>query len=197
MSSSDETAATTTDSATDAPFDPTVERVRAALEGVAFEPVEPADGMACVEVDRDALHATLERLRDEAGFETITFVTAIDYLGERTIEPRFHVIHQLHSLAHADRVRVRTRIDSSDAVVPSCTDLWPGAGFMERECWDMFGIRFEGNPNLTRLLMPTGYGHHPLRKDFPHQGIEPDRLYREWDRERRTKWNASDAKQER
>ena len=71
-------------------------------------------------------------------------------------------------------------------MLPTCIDLWPGAAFSERECWDMFGIRFEGHvPNLERLLMPEPYEHFPLRKDFPHQGIEPDRLYREWDRARR------------
>jgi NADH-quinone oxidoreductase subunit C len=106
--------------------------------------------------------------------------------GDRQeIEPRFHVSIQLHSLEHEARVRVRIPVSSDDASLPSCTGLWPGANFMERECYDMFGIRFDGHPNLKRLLMPEGYGHHPLRKDFPHKGIEPDRLYREWDRERR------------
>ena len=80
---------------------------------------------------------------------------------------------------------MRTRLAEDDARVPTCTDLWPGAGYAERECYDMFGIEFDGNPDLRRLLMPEGYEHHPLRKDFPHQGIEPDRLYRAWDRERR------------
>jgi NADH-quinone oxidoreductase subunit C len=74
--------------------------------------------------------------------------------------------------------------------VPSCCDLWRGASFSEREVWDMFGVRFEGHPDLRRLLMPEGYPHHPLRKDFPHQGIEPDKLYRDWDRERRQRWLA-------
>jgi NADH:ubiquinone oxidoreductase subunit C len=58
----------------------------------------------------------------------------------------------------------------------------------------MFGIRFDGHANLRRLLMPDEYGHHPLRKDFPHQGIEPDRLYREWDRERRKDWQPEEAR---
>jgi len=79
-------------------------------------------------------------------------------------------------------------VGGDDPRVATCTDLWPGAGFSERECYDMFGVRFEGHPDLRRLLMPEGYGHHPLRKDFPHEGIEPDRLYREWDRERRKDW---------
>jgi NADH:ubiquinone oxidoreductase subunit C len=74
---------------------------------------------------------------------------------------------------------------SDDARLPSCIDLWPGAAYMERECFDLFGIVFEGHPGLKRLMMPDEYGYHPLRKDFPHQGIEPDRLYREWDRQRR------------
>jgi len=65
--------------------------------------------------------------------------------------------------------------------VPSIIDLYPGAAYAERECYDMFGIVFDGHADLKRLLMPDGYDHFPLRKDFPHQGIEPDRLYREWD----------------
>jgi NADH:ubiquinone oxidoreductase subunit C len=171
----------------------TLGRIRTSLdglvqgtEGVRF--AEPRDGMPCVDVDRAVLHDVLERLRDGAGFETLTLVTGVDRLdpaAARPTEPRFELVHQLCSIRHGDRVRVRTRLASDDARAPTCTDLWPGAGFMERECWDMFGIEFEGHPKLERLLMPEGYAHHPLRKDFPHQGIEPDRLYREWDRQRR------------
>ncbi|MCZ6598199.1 MAG: NADH-quinone oxidoreductase subunit C [Planctomycetota bacterium] len=152
--------------------------------------MEPRDGMPCIELDRSALREALERLRDRAGFESMTFVTAIDRMPA---EPRFEVCHQLWSLSHSDRVRVKTRVPEHDPSVPSCVDLWPGAAFMERECFDMFGVRFDGHPGLKRLLMPEEYGHHPLRKDFPHQGIEPDRLYREWDRERRREWAAEEA----
>jgi len=176
------------------PSDSTVERIQTALDGLDFEFEPSRDGIACVAVQRDAVRAVLARLRDDAAFEALTLITAVDLLDAPRATARFEVLHQLHSIEHADRVRLRTRLDEDDATIPTCTDLWLGAGFMERECWDMFGIVFEGNPNLKRLLMPDGYGHHPLRKDFPHQGIEPDRLYREWDRERRKKWNAEEAK---
>ena len=144
------------------------------------------DGTPVVDVEPRDVHAALQRLRDAAGYESLTFVTAIDRWSDRgPVEPRFEVSWQLISFAHNTRARVRARVTTAEPVVPTCVDLWPGAAFMERECHDMFGVRFEGNPDLRRLLMPEAYEHHPLRKDFPHQGIEPDRLYREWDRKRR------------
>ncbi len=166
----------------------TRERIAKALEGIDHQTSESRDGMTCVDVDRDGLHETLLRLRDFAGFSQITFVTAID---RHPAEPRFEVAHQLWACAYADRVRVRTRVNGDDPRLPSCVDLWPGAGFMERECFDMFGVGFDGHEGLKRLLMPEEYEHHPLRKEFPHQGIEPDKLYREWDAARRAEWEAS------
>lgn len=166
---------------------PLHERVAAALEGIPHETADSGDGTACVELARELVHAALKALRDRAGFESNSFVTAVDHYPAA---PRFQVVYQLISFEHNDRIRVQTRIDEQDAWVPSCTDLWPGAGFSERECWDMFGVRFEGNPDLRRLLMPEEYEHHPLRKEFPHHGIEPDRLYREWDRQRREEYEA-------
>jgi len=157
-------------------------RVAGALDGVDFQFSEPRDGMLTVEVSRRGLRAVLERLRGVAGFEQNTLITGVDRLPE---DPRFEVVYQFLSFTHSDRVRVRARLGESDAVLPTCIDLWPGAAFSERECWEMFGIRFEGHDPLGRLLMPEAYEHFPLRKDFPHQGIEPDRLYREWDRARR------------
>jgi NADH-quinone oxidoreductase subunit C len=158
------------------------ERVASALAGASCRAVPQADGMPCFEVEREHLHGVLARLRDRAGFAALTFVTAVDHFPR---EPRFLVVHQLLSIDPVARVRVLTPVPSSDARVPTCTDLWPGADWLERECWDMFGIRFDGHPRLRRLLMPEEYGHHPLRKDFPHEGIEPDRLYRAWDAARR------------
>lgn len=157
-------------------------RLEGAFGGVEHVEVAAADGMPCVEVERDDLIALMTLLRDELGFEACTIVTAVDHFPR---EPRFQVVHQLLSLRHNDRVRVHCRVSEDDARVPSVTGLWPGAAYFEREAYDMFGLRFDGHADLKRLLMPEGYGHHPLRKDFPHQGIEPDRLYKEWDRARR------------
>ena len=162
-------------------------RIEAALVGLEHTPSSGPDDIPCIALEREVLHECLARLRDRAGFSTVTFITAIDHFPQ---EPRYEVSHQLLAVDHADRVRVVTRVASADAQLPTCTDLWPGASFSERECFDMFGLQFDGHPDLRRLLMPEGYDHHPLRKDFPHAGIQPDRLYREWDRARRLDWKA-------
>jgi NADH-quinone oxidoreductase subunit C len=159
-------------------------RVEAALEGLAHAWSEERDGMPTLCLGKAELAAVLRALAGRAGFTSATFVTAVDRLG-RT--PRFELVHQLHSLPHNDRLRLKTPLAEGECA-PSSIALWPGAAYMERECYDLFGIEFEGHAPLRRLLMPDEYGHHPLRKDFPHQGIEPDRLYREWDRERRKSW---------
>ena len=160
----------------------TLERVQAALAGREFTSSVSREGTLVLEVEPAAVWETVRRLRDMASFDTNTFVTAIDRFPA---EPRFELVWQFLSSAHADRVRVRARIDGTNPHVRTIIDLFPGTAFSERECWDMFGIRFDGHAGLKRLLMPQAYEHFPLRKDFPHQGIEPDRLYREWDRARR------------
>lgn len=166
------------------------ERIAAALAEIPHRALEETDAMPGVAVEREHLHAALERLRDAAAFATPTLITAIDYLEEpQGRQARFEVVHQLLSIEHGERVRLRTAVPADDARVSSCIDLWPGAAYAERECYDLFGIDFEGHRGLKRLLMPEGYGYHPLRKDFPHEGIEPDRLYRIWDAERRERWS--------
>ena len=171
----------------------TVERIRAALAGTPHAWLTPRDGLPALTLARAVLKDALTRLKNEAGFETATFVTAIDRLSDRLgSAPRFELVHMLLSLAHNERVRVHTPLAEGESA-PTCTDLWPGAAYMERECFDMFGIVFDGHVGLKRLLMPEEYSYFPLRKDFPHQGIEPDRLYREWDRKRRADWHPEEA----
>ena len=160
----------------------TVERVGAALAGLQHELSTPRDGTCCVSIAAADLHACVERLRRDAGFETNTFVTAVDRFPN---EPRFQLVYQFMSVAHNDRVRVTTTVPGDGPCIATITDLYPGTAYSERECFDMFGVMFDGHVGLKRLLMPQGYEHFPLRKDFPHLGIEPDRLYREWNRKRR------------
>ena len=164
------------------------ERLLKVLEGLELRWRPTNDPIATLEVEREAVRSVLERLHGAGEFKQNTLVTAVDH-HPRT--PRFEVVWQFLSHAHNERVRVSCLLAEDQTSVPTCTDLWPGASFSERECWDMFGVVFDGHPDLRRLLMPADYDHHPLRKEFPHQGIEPDRLYREWDKARRATWQNS------
>jgi len=141
-------------------------RWASALEGLAHQLGASPDG-AVIEVEPAVLHETLARLRDRAGFAMCTFVTAID---RHPAVPRFELYHQLLSLEHKERVRVCCRLPAESA--PTCADLWPGASWMERECFDMFGIRFEGHPDLRRILLDDSWEGFPLLKsyavDTPH-----------------------------
>lgn len=99
-----------------------------------------------------------------AGFEMCADVTAVDYLGVRRV--RYEVVVSLLSVALGLRVRVRCQLSADDLTVPSLVPIYPGANFFEREVYDMFGIAFDGHPDLTRILMPDEWEGHPLRKDF-------------------------------
>ena len=119
---------------------------------------------------------TLAKLREE-GFEMCADLTAVDYLthpgrniaaevlGEIKLE-RFEVVVNLLSLSQRRRVRLRVQIAESDTTIDSAFDLYPGTEAMEREVFDMFGIKFTGHPDLTRILMPEDWQGHPLRKDY-------------------------------
>src|SRR5688572_16451229 len=149
----------------------TIERVRAALREIAVEERATVDGLPTIRIAPAAVRPVMQRLRDVAGFDSNTFVTAVD---RYPAEPRFVVTWQFLSTTHNDRVRVEARVEGESPRIATITDLWPGTRYFERECYDMFGIVFDGHEELRRLMMPEGYDHFPLRKDFPHQGIEPD-----------------------
>ena len=167
----------------------TIERIQTALPGVVLETKAAKDGTPTITVPVADVRRLIVALRDLGGFETSTFVTAVDHWP---LEPRFELAWQFLSYRYNERVRVHAKVPGDAPRVPSIVDLFPGAGYGERECYDMFGIVFEGHTGLKRLLMPEDYDHFPLRKDFPHQGIEPDRLYREWDRRRRERFPAQE-----
>ena len=108
--------------------------------------------------------ADFGRAARDAGFEVCVDVTAVDWFRKRRV--RFEVVANLLSHQHVLRLRMITAVGGDDPVVPSLTPVWPGANFAEREAYDMFGIRFEGHPDLTRILMPDDWEGFPLRKDF-------------------------------
>jgi NADH-quinone oxidoreductase subunit C len=99
-------------------------------------------------------------------FDFLAEITAVDFLPR---EPRYQVVYHLVSIPNRLRLRVKVRVPSDSATVPTVQSIWPGAGWLEREVWDMFGIVFDNHPDLRRLLMPEDWDGHPQRKDFPVQ----------------------------
>ena len=134
-------------------------------------------GDATVVIGRDAALEIFAALRDrpELGLNMLVDVTAVDYLGSN---PRFEVVYHLNSLTHQHRLRVKIRATGDDPWVHSLTPLWKAANFLERECWDLVGIRFVGHPDPRRILMYEEFVGHPLRKDYPvdkRQPLTPER----------------------
>jgi len=115
--------------------------------------------------------AVLKAARDESGFDFLADLTAIDWSSSTS--PRFTVVYHLYSTAAHEYLRVTTDCaNDAEPEAPSIVSLWPGANWHERECFDMFGIKFLGHPDLRRILMWDEYPHFPLRKEFPLAGIE-------------------------
>jgi NADH-quinone oxidoreductase subunit C len=117
----------------------------------------------------------VRRLKSEFGFDIFLDVTAVDWPG-RT--PRFDVVHHFYSTTHRQRVRLKLRVSEADPTVDSLTLLYGSAAFMERECHDMYGIRFHGNDDMRPILLYEGFVGHPLRKDYPKQREQPLVPYR-------------------
>ncbi len=123
-----------------------------------------------VVVPRADLFDALSWLKETRGFDLLVDVTCVDYLNYRDATDRFGLVYLLANTATNERLTVRTFVNEPDLTVPSAVPLWEGANWMEREVWDMFGIRFEGHPDLRRILMPEEFTAFPLRKDYPLQG---------------------------
>lgn len=116
-------------------------------------------------VDPDKIVAAATALRDKHHFEIMPDITAVDYWPQDN--PRFHLVYQFNSVSQHIRVCLRVPLDGNEPVVDSMTGVYPNTNWLERELWDMFGIRFEGHPDLRRILMPYDWEGHPLRKDYP------------------------------
>jgi NADH-quinone oxidoreductase subunit C len=119
-------------------------------------------------VRRESLAGSCAALRDTPGlgFRLLSDVTAVDWWPA---EPRFEVVYHLASFDERQRLRLKVRLAGDDAHLPTVSTIWPAAGWLEREVWDLFGIAFDGHTDLRRLLMPEDWEGHPLRKDYPVQ----------------------------
>ena len=114
------------------------------------------------------LREIAEFCREELSFDYLIDVTSIDNFGE---EPRFEIVYHLYSMAHAVHLRLKLNVPEEANAVDTISDIWPTANWHEREAYDMMGIKFNGHPDLRRILMWEGYPFFPLRKDFPLEGL--------------------------
>ena len=125
-----------------------------------------------------------EVLMDLSAVDYLKYVDVSDWVNQVTMDRgiisteterahRFEVVYHLYSISKNHRVRIKVAVEEDEATVPSATGLWPVADWLEREVWDMFGISFDGHPNLKRLLMYEGFEGHPLKKDYPKNKRQP------------------------
>jgi NADH-quinone oxidoreductase subunit C len=154
---------------------------QAVLEGLPDHPAVKAilawspGALADALFDRDELTLTIvpEAIRtaastvQAAGYKAFEDMTAVDWFPS---EPRFQLSYHILSHKFKERIRLRVMLSGTEPAIESITPVWPGANYYEREVFDLFGIRFEGHPNLRRILMPEEWVGHPLRKDYPVEG---------------------------
>jgi NADH-quinone oxidoreductase subunit C len=153
----------------------------AVLEGLAEHPAVKAilawnpEALQGAKFDRGELTLTIDagQIRaaaatvQAAGYNFFEDVTAVDWFPS---SPRFQLSYHIVSHTHKERIRLRVMLDGAAPAVDSITPVWPAANFYEREVFDLFGISFEGHPNLRRIMMPDDWQGHPLRKDYPVEG---------------------------
>lgn len=129
-------------------------------------------------INREDVVDVCTLLRDEHNFEKLTDQTAVDYYQRKT--PRFHVVYQLHSIEDDLRLWLRAPVPEEDPVIATLVEVYPNANWYEREIWDLFGVRFEGHPNLKRIMLAEDWEGHPLRKDIPVK-VEETRFSFNWE----------------
>lgn len=153
-----------------------VARIRAAVPDAILEVVEqPEREMFWVTVRPRSIVQVAKVLRDdkECDFKLLADLTCVDYPHE---PPRFNVLYNFYSVPRKKRLFVRVRVAEGEAV-PTLSEVYPAANWAEREVWDLFGVMFEGHPDLRRIMLPDDWEGHPLRKDYPTVGKRPVILY--------------------
>ena len=157
-----------------------VELIKKEFPGVVLESHAQC-GDETIVVDAARWKEIAKFLRDEprADMNMLSDLTAVDYPDR---EPRFEVVAHFHSLNRGHRLRVKARVgdsDGEDARIDSLTEYWASANWLERECFDLFGVHFTGHPDLRRILLYPEFEGHPLRKDYPADRIQPLIPYRD------------------
>ena len=155
---------------TDASAHPLVKQLRSAFEGAIGEAVEFV-GQISVRIDRASIVAVCDFLKrnEQTPFDYLSDLTCVHFPDRK--EAPFEVVYNLYSIPANERIRLKVATTAEEAV-ESVTPLWPAANWMEREVFDLFGIRFSNHPDLRRLLLPPDWEGHPLRKDFPLEFVE-------------------------
>lgn len=125
-------------------------------------------GDLAIKVKRESLGEVARSLKETHGFHYMTDIAGVDYVDQ---EPRFEVVYHVYNHSQKRRVRLRVATDE-ETPVPTVSGVWRGANWPEREVYDMYGVRFEGHPDMTRILLWEGFNGYPLRKDFPVEGID-------------------------
>lgn len=144
-----------------------VEHLRAWSPNAISEVIE-FHGETTIVVPRNILREVAQRCRQELEFDLLSDATSTD---KYPVEPRFEVSYHLTSIPRAMKIRLRVKLEGSDPTVDSLIPVWPGAGWLEREIFDLMGIRFNGHPDLRRILLPDDWEGHPLRRDYPVEGF--------------------------
>lgn len=131
-------------------------------------------GQVSVTVKRDRILEIMKFLKEtpELEFDFLKDLCGVDYLGKKDI--RFEVVYTLYSMKHKHMIRIKAEVPEEDCEIDSVIGIWRGADWHERECYDLFGIKFRGHPDLRRILLPEDWEGHPLRKDYPVAGPEPE-----------------------
>jgi len=145
------------------------ETIQSECKGL-FENAWDSYGMLVLDLRREDVLPLVTRLKNEMGFNVFLDVTAIDY-PER--DPRFTVVYHFLNTSEMKRLRLKAQVPESDPTVATLTGLYGSAHFMERECHEMYGIKFAGNNDLRPILLYEGFVGHPLRKDYPIDQEQP------------------------
>jgi NADH-quinone oxidoreductase subunit C len=158
-----------------------IDLLKGSVPDGAVEVAPAGDGMPAVYVAREHVQDVCRELRDrpELRFAFAADMTAVDFMPR---EPRFEVVVLVASFGvagygpAANRLRIKVRLPGTDARMPTLSGVWPAMNWAEREVWDLFGIHFEGHPDMRRILMPDDWDGHPARKDYPVQIKKPYKI---------------------